>query len=68
MTTTKRRRKYSPGAGRDVEQEMRRYQRGAARSGPDGKGGKVRSRKQAIAIGLSIARRKGKKVPAKAGS
>jgi hypothetical protein len=68
MTTTKRRRKYSTSAGRDVEKEMRRYQRGTARSGPGGKAGKVRNRKQAIAIGLSIARRKGKKVPAKASS
>lgn len=58
----KRKRKYSPGAGRDVESEMRRYKRGTAKSG---KGGKVKSRKQAIAIGLSKARKKGKKVPKK---
>jgi hypothetical protein len=56
----KRTRKYSPSAGADVENEMRRYKRGTAKSG---KGGKVKSRKQAIAIGLSIARKKGKKVP-----
>jgi hypothetical protein len=61
----KRRRKYSPSASRDVEQEMRRYNRGTARSGKGGKAGKVKSRKQAIAIGLSIARKKGKKVPRK---
>lgn len=61
----KRKRKYSPSAGKDVENEMRRYERGTARSGKGGKGGKVRSRKQAIAIGLSKARKKGKKVPPK---
>ena len=59
----KRRRKYSRSASRDVEKEMRSYKRGTARSGPGGKGGRVRSRKQAIAIGLSKARKKGKKVP-----
>jgi len=61
----KRKRKYSPSAGRDVENEMRRYKRGTAKSGKAGKGGKVKSRKQAIAIGLSKARKKGKKVPTK---
>lgn len=61
----KRKRKYSPGASRDVEREMRRYKRGTARSGPGGKGGKVKSRKQAIAIGLSEARKEGKRVPRK---
>jgi len=58
----KSKRKYSPAASRDVELEMRRYERGTARSG---KGGKVKSRKQAIAIGLSKARKEGKKVPKK---
>jgi uncharacterized protein DUF6496 len=38
---------------------------GTAKSGRGGKGGKVKSRKQAIAIGLSKARKKGKKVPRK---
>jgi hypothetical protein len=61
----KRKRKYSPGAGRDVEKEMRRYKRGTAKSGKGGRGGKVKSRKQAIAIGLSKARKKGKRVPRK---
>ena len=56
-------RKYSRTASRDVENEMRRYKKGTAKSGPGGKGGKVKSRKQAIAIGLSKARKKGKKVP-----
>ena len=60
-----KKRKYSRSAGRDVENEMRRYKRGSARSGPRGKGGRVKSRKQAIAIGLSKARKKGKKVPRK---
>jgi hypothetical protein len=61
----KRKRKYSPSAGADVEREMRRYNKGTARSGKGGKGGKVKSRKQAIAIGLSEARKKGAKVPPK---
>lgn len=59
----KKKRKYSPSAGSDVENEMLRYKRGTAKSG---RGGKVKSRKQAIAIGLSKARKKGKKVPKKA--
>jgi hypothetical protein len=59
-------RRYSRSASKDVEREMRKYKRGTLRSGKGGKGGKVRSRKQAIAIGLSQARRKGKKVPRKA--
>ena len=59
------RRKYSPSAGDEVESEMRRYKRGTAKSGKGGRGGKVKSRKQAIAIGLSKARKKGKKVPKK---
>ena len=58
-----RKRRYSPSAGRDVENEMRRYNRGTAKSG---RGGKVKNRKQAIAIGLSKARKKGKKVPRRA--
>ena len=61
----RRKRKYSRGASKDVESEMRRYKRGTARSGKGGKGGKVKSRAQAIAIGLSIARKKGEKVPKK---
>jgi hypothetical protein len=61
----KRKRKYSPSTGSDVENEMRRYKRGTAKSGKGGRGGKVKSRKQAIAIGLSKARKKGKKVPKK---
>jgi hypothetical protein len=70
MAATKRKtkRRYSPSAGKDVESEMRRYKRGTAKSGPGGRGGKVKSRKQAIAIGLSKARKKGKRVPAKKAS
>jgi len=61
----KKKRKYSKSSGKEVENEMRRYKRGKAKSGPGGKGGRVKSRKQAIAIGLSKARKKGKKVPKK---
>jgi hypothetical protein len=61
-------RKYSPSAGSDVKNEMHRYKRGAAKSGRGGKAGKVKSRRQAIAIGLSKARKKGKKVPRKRAS
>jgi hypothetical protein len=60
-----KKRKYSRSAGKDVESEMKRYKKGTAKSGPGGKGGKVKSRKQAIAIGLSKARKKGKRVPRK---
>jgi hypothetical protein len=59
------RRKYSPSASKDVERAMRKRKHGTLRSGKGGKGGKVKSRKQAIAIGLSEAREKGKKVPRK---
>jgi hypothetical protein len=61
----KRRRKYSKGASREVKNEMHRYKRSSAKSGPGGKGGKVKNRKQAIAIALSKARKKGKKAPKK---
>jgi hypothetical protein len=59
----RRKRRYSRGAGSDVKREMHRYKRGTARSGRGGRGGRVKSRRQAIAIGLSKARKKGKKVP-----
>ena len=61
----KSKRRYSKSSGSDVKSEMRRYKKGTAKSGRGGKGGKVKSRKQAIAIGLSKARKKGKKVPKK---
>jgi hypothetical protein len=54
-------RKYSPSASQDVEREMKAMKQGKLRSGRSGK--KVTSRKQAIAIGLSEARKEGKKVP-----
>jgi hypothetical protein len=54
-------RKYSPAAGKQVETEMREFKAGKLKSGRSGK--KVTSRKQAIAIGLSEARKKGAKVP-----
>ncbi|TPQ38169.1 hypothetical protein C2U70_09405 [Bradyrhizobium guangdongense] len=66
MARKAKKRRYSPSAGNDVENEMRRYKKGTAKSGRGGRGGKVKSRKQAIAIGLSKARKKGKKVPKKA--
>lgn len=58
-------RRYSKGAGKSVASAMRRKKHGTLRSGRSGKGGKVKSRKQAIAIGLSEARKKGAKVPRK---
>ena len=63
MAKKRGRRKYSKGSQKEVKNEMRRYKRGKAKSSRGGKGGKVKSRKQAIAIGLSKARKKGKKVP-----
>lgn len=59
-------RKYSKSAAKDVASAVRRKKKGTLKSGKGGKGGKVKSRKQAIAIGLSEARKKGKKVPRKA--
>jgi Family of unknown function (DUF6496) len=59
-------RKYSPKASEAVEREMREYKRGTLKSGRSGK--KVKSRKQAIAIGLSEARKEGARVPKKKSS
>jgi len=56
-------RKYSRSASKDVKSAMHRRKRGSLKRGKGGRGGRVKSRKQAIAIGLSEARRKGKKVP-----
>jgi len=56
-------RKYSRGASRYVERAMKKRKKGTLKSGRSGR--KVKSRKQAIAIGLSEARKKGKKVPRK---
>jgi hypothetical protein len=58
-------RKYSRSAQSDVKRELHKYKKGTLKSGKGGKGGTVHSRKQAIAIGLSEARKKGKKVPRK---
>jgi Family of unknown function (DUF6496) len=58
-------RKYGKAAGKTVASAMRRKKKGTLKSGPGGKGGTVKSRKQAIAIGLSEARKKGAKVPRK---
>jgi hypothetical protein len=59
-------RKYSPKASKSVEREMREFKSGKLKSGRSGK--KVKSRKQAIAIGLSEARKEGARVPAKKSS
>ncbi|HWN89566.1 MAG TPA: DUF6496 domain-containing protein [Chitinophagaceae bacterium] len=58
--------KYSKKAGEKVEKVMREKKRGTLKSGRSGK--KVTSRKQAIAIGLSEARKAGAKVPRKKSS
>jgi hypothetical protein len=58
----KSRRRYSPGAQKAVGSAVRRAKRGTLKSGK-GRRAKVKSRKQAIAIGLSEARKKGAKVP-----
>ena len=58
-------RKYGEAAAKSVESAMRREKKGTLRSGRGGKGGAVTSRKQAIAIGLSEARKKGAKAPRK---
>jgi hypothetical protein len=58
-------RKYSKSASKDVERAMHKKKRGTLKSGS---GKKVTNRKQAVAIGLSEARKKGKKVPRKKAS
>jgi len=55
--------KYGKAASKSVSSALRREKRGTLRSGKGGKGGRVTSREQAIAIGLSEARKKGAKVP-----
>ena len=64
-TRKKSTRKYGKAAGKRVESAMKKRKKGTLRSGKGGKGGKVTSKKQAIAIGLSEARKKGAKVPSK---
>jgi hypothetical protein len=60
-TAKKATRKYSPSAGKQVETEMHEMHQGKLKSGRSGK--KVTNPKQAIAIGLSEARKKGAKIP-----
>ncbi len=55
--------KYSKGAQKDVERAVKEMKEGKLKSGKSGK--KVTNPKQAVAIGLSEARKKGKKVPKK---
>jgi hypothetical protein len=57
--------KYGKAAGKSVERAVRLEEAGKLRSGKGGTGGVVKSRKQAIAIGLSEARKRGAKVPEK---
>ncbi len=58
-------RKYSQAASKKVARALHQEKRGTLKSGKAGKGGTVKSRKQAIAIGLSEARAEGKKAPRK---
>ena len=55
--------KYSKRAEEKIEEVMHEFKHGELKSGKGGKGGTVKSRKQAIAIGISEARKKGLKVP-----
>lgn len=59
-------RKYGPKASEEVEKAVHEFKRGELTSGKSGK--TVKSREQAVAIGLSKARKRGAKVPAKAGT
>jgi len=58
-----KKRKYSKGAAKKVGRAMKKRKSGTLKSGRSGR--KVKSKKQAIAIGLSEARKKGAKVPKK---
>ena len=57
--------KYSKSAEKKVSKVMKEFKEGTLKSGKEGSGGKVKSRKQAIAIGISEAREAGLKVPKK---
>jgi len=57
--------KYSKKAQEKIEKVMYEFKQGQLKSGKEGKGGKVTNQKQAIAIGISEARKEGKKVPKK---
>lgn len=61
MAKKARKRKYSKGAAKKVGRAMKKRKAGTLKSGRSGR--KVKSKKQAIAIGLSEARKKGTKVP-----
>jgi len=61
-------RRYGEAASKSVERAMHKEKRGTLKSGKGGKGGTVKSREQAIAIGLSEARKRGAKVPKKKSS
>ena len=63
MAKKAKKRKYSKGAAKKVERAMKKRKAGTLKSGRSGR--KVKSKKQAIAIGLSQARRSGAKVPKK---
>jgi hypothetical protein len=60
--------KYGKAVGKSVKSAVHREKTGTLKSGQGGKGGTVKNRKQAIAIGLSEARKKGAKVPRKKAS
>jgi hypothetical protein len=57
--------KYSEKAQNKIEKVMHEFKEGTLKSGKNGRGGKVKSRKQAIAIGISEAREAGAKVPSR---
>ncbi len=57
--------RYSKKAQKKVERVMHEFKEGTLKSGRKGSGGKVKNRKQAIAIGISEARKAGAKVPSK---
>jgi hypothetical protein len=68
MAPRKSSRKYGKSASKSVEHALRLKKRGKLRSEKGGKGGVLKSREQAIAIGLSEARKRGAKVPEKRSS
>jgi Family of unknown function (DUF6496) len=57
--------KYSKKAQEKIETVMHEFKEGTLKSGKNGKGGKVKSRNQAVAIGISEAKKAGLKVPSK---
>jgi hypothetical protein len=59
--------RYGKAVAKSVKRAMRKRKLGTLRSGKSGKGERVTSRKQAIAIGISEARKRGEKVPPKPG-